>query len=163
MAFFNAEDMPDEQAPEKAVVGTGAELTDEEFVDLYRQFTLSQPIRIPVKMFTPDYEYRFINCKNANVFQRRRGLGWAPVLAAELEEILVPPYTVKDLHLGTHVDSQGRVALGDDLVFAKLTTRHAIAIRAHHAKLNRDKLNAGRAQFHNVGKLVGVVTEDVAQ
>lgn len=146
---------------EQAVVGTGVELTDEEFVDLYRQFTLSQPIRIPVEMFTKDFEYRFINCKNANVYQRRRGLGWAPVLAAELEEILVFPYTVKDLHLGTHVDAQGRVALGDDLVFAKLTTRHAIAIRAHHAKLNKEKLNAGRQQFHQVGKLVGVATEDI--
>ncbi len=149
-------------ADEQAVVGTGAQLTDEEFVDLYRQFTLSQPIRIPVDMFTPDFEYRFINCKNANVYQRRRGLGWQPVLAAKLDQILVPPYTVKDLHLGTHVDAEGRVALGDDLVFAKLTKRHATAIRAHHAKLNREKLNAGRNQFHQAGQLMGVATEDIA-
>ena len=123
--------------------------------------TLSQPIRIPTEKFTTDYEYRFINCKNANVFMRRRGLGWNPVLASELEDILVEPYTVKDLHLGTHVDAQGRVALGDDLVFAKLPKRHAIAIRAHHAKLNRDKLNAGRNKFHQAGQLAGVTTEDI--
>ena len=151
--------MPDKT--EQAVVGTGVELTDDELVDLYRQFNLSQPIRIPTEKFTTDFEYRFINCKNANVFMRRRGVGWTPVLAVELEEILVPPYTTKDLHLGTHVDAQGRVALGDDLVFAKLTKRHAIAIRAHHAKLNKEKLNAGRNQFHQVGKLAGVATEDI--
>ena len=151
--------MPDKT--ERAVVGTGVELTDDEFVDLYRQFNLSQPIRIPLEMFTKDFEYRFVNCKNANVFSRRLGLGWTPVIAAELDEILVPPYTVKDLHLGTHVDAQGRVALGDDLVFAKLTKRHAVAIRAHHAKLNKEKLNSGRRQFHEVGQLMGVATEDI--
>lgn len=150
-----------DEAAEKAIVGTGVKLSDEEFVDLYRQFTLSQPIRIPTEKFTTDFEYRFINCKNANVFQRRRGLGWIPVLADELEDILVPPYTAKDLHLGTHVDAMGRVALGDDLVFAKLTARHAIAIRAHHAKLNKEKLGAGRAKFHQQGRLAGVVTEDI--
>ena len=146
---------------EQAIVGTGVELTDDEFVDLYRQFTLSQPIRIPVEMFTQDFEYRFINCKNSNVFMRRRGVGWAPVLAKELDEILIPPYTKKDLHLGTHVDAQGRVALGDDLVFAKLTKRLAVAIRAHHAKLNKEKLTAGRNQFHQAGQLMGVATEDI--
>ena len=146
---------------EQAVVGTGAKLTDDEVIELYRQFSLSQPIRIPVEKFTPDFEYRFINCKNANVFQRRRGIGWIPILADELEEILVYPYTIKDLHLGTHVDAMGRVALGDDLVFAKLTTRHAIAIRAHHAKLNKEKLGAGRAKFHQQGQLASVVTEDI--
>ena len=146
---------------EEAVVGTGVQLTDEEYVDLYRQFSLSQPIRIPVEKFTTDYEYRFINVANANVYQRRRGLGWEPVLAEDLDNILVPPHTARDLHLGTHVDAMGRVALGDDLVFAKLTTRHAIAIRAHHAKMNADRLKAGRNRFHQAGQLAGVITEDI--
>ncbi len=147
-------------ADEQAVVGTGVELNDEEYMDLYRQFTLSQPIRIPLDKLTPDFEYRFINCSNANTFQRRRGIGWIPVLAEDLENLVVAPWTVVDLHLGTHVDAMGRVALGDDLVLARLTKRHAEAIRAHHARINRERLGAGRARFHQAGQLAGVITED---
>lgn len=146
---------------EQAVVGTGVELSDDEYMELYHQFSLSQPIRIPTNILSTAFEYRFINCANSNMFQRRRGIGWTPVLASELESLVVPPATVADLHLGTHVDAQGRVALGDDLVFAKLTTRHAIAIRAHHARINRDRLHSGRAKFHQQGQLAGVITEDI--
>lgn len=146
---------------ETAVVGTGIELNDEEFMDLYAQFSLSQPIRIPIEKLNPDFEYRFINCLNPNVFQRRRGIGWNPVLADELESLLVPPYKVTDIHLGTHVDTQGRIALGDDLVFARLTKRHALAIKAHYLKINQDRLKSGRRKFHSIGELAGVQTEDI--
>ena len=146
---------------EIAVVGTGIDLSDEDFMDLYAQFSLSQPIRIPLKMLNPDYEYRFINCLNPNVFQRRRGVGWIPILTKELESLLVPPYKVTDIHLGTHEDAQGRIALGDDLVFARLAKRHADAIKAHYQKINKDRLKSGRRKFHSIGELAGVTTEDI--
>ena len=140
---------------------TASELmSDEDIVELTRIFSLSAPIRIPKEKLDPNYVYRFINKRNSNVFQRRRGVGWKPVTLAELETLTIKPHTAEDLHIGTHTDADGHVVIGDDLVFAKLPKRYAEAIRAHHQKANANKLKSGRKKFHEAGLLAGVQTTE---
>lgn len=134
------------------------ELTDAEIVELYRNFSLSAPIRIPTDKLSPDFEYRWINKAKPNTYQRRRGVGWMPVTTKDLEKLVRPPHTVDDLHLGSNVTPDGYVGIGDDLVFARINKRYAQAIRAHNARINADRLKAGRARFHDAGKLAGAAT-----
>ena len=137
-------------------------LTEQEVVQMQAMFSLSQPIKIPTKMLSTEYEYRWINIDKKNVYQRRRGVGWMPIKDDELERLVVEPYTVEDLHMGTHVNPDGFIAIGDDLILARITRRHAEAIRAHFARLNREKLKSSKRRFHEAGKMAGVYTYEDA-
>lgn len=139
-------------------VSTDDGLTDAEVTELVERYSLSVPIRIPFHMLKQEWDYRFINCADKSAYQRRRGVGWVPVSASELNDLVVPPYTVEDLHLGTHTDAAGNVACGVDLVFAKMSMRIANAIRERYAKLNREKQGAGKRRFHQSGQLLGIET-----
>jgi len=134
-------------------------LTDDEIVELENNMKLSAPIRIPTHKLSPEFEYRWI-AKRPNVFQRRRGVGWTPVKASELKALVVEPYTVDDLHMGTHTAPDGMLALSDDLVFAKIPKRVAVAIRLRIAQINKDRLSAGRRRFHQAGEVAGVSTHE---
>lgn len=134
------------------------DLTDAEIVDLYKNFSLSKPIGIPVEKLDPNFEYRWINRANPSVFQRRRGVGWVPVTKLDIEKLCRPGYTVDELRLGTGYTPDGIVAIGDDLVFAKIPRRYAEAVRAHHAKINKDRMKAGKNRFHAAGELAGAST-----
>lgn len=141
------------------VTGTPVdELSDDDVIDLFKNFSISKPIRIPRDVLSPNFEYRWINKSKTSVFQRRRGVGWVPVRSDELPGLLRPGRRVEEVHMGTHVNADGHVALGDDLVLAKMPMRYAEALRAHQARINRDRIKAGKARFHAAGEVAGVST-----
>lgn len=147
---------------EKKSVGTPSEavssLSDDEVIDLYRQFSTSGPIQIPVEKLSPSYAYRWCNKSNPKTWTRRRGLGWQPVAFKELEQLVVKPHTVDELGLGTHVDAAGYLVLSNDLVFCKMPKRYADAIEAHLRQRYMDQAKAGKRRFHQAGELAGVST-----
>ena len=77
-----------------------------------------------------------------------------------MKDLVASPYTMEDIHIGTHTAPDGTVALSDDLVFAKMPKRFAEAIRARSIQINKDMLSAGRRRFHQAGKVAGVNTEE---
>ena len=136
-------------------------LTEDEILDIFRLNSLSAPIRIPTRKLTADFAYRWINKKDLRVFQRRRGIGWVGIKATELDSLCKDGYTASDLHMGTHTDNDGFVALSDDLMLAKLPKRIANAIEKHRVQLSKDKLGAGKRRFHQAGEHAGVSTHEV--
>lgn len=130
-------------------------MTDEELVHLERLYRLSAPIKIPVHQLDPNYVYRWVN-RNPKVFRRRLGIGWKPVTRKELEQLSKVP--LDDLHMGTHTDESGYVALADDLIFCKMPKRVAEALRKARMRENRTRLSAGKRLFHETGELAGVPT-----
>lgn len=139
-----------------------SELTDDQIVELFERYSPSVPIRIPTNKLSAEFEYRWINRRNPNVFTRRKGVGWRPVTMDELEELVLSPHTVEDLHLGTHVTADGLVAISDDLVLAKIPKRYANAYRKHREQKNKERREAGRRRFHQAGEMLGVSTEETA-
>jgi hypothetical protein len=143
----------------KAVTGTPVDvMSDEDIIEMYKNFALSKPIYIPKDQLDPNFEYRWINRHNPAVFQRRRGVGWQPVTKDDLAKLCRPGVTVEDLRLGTGYTPDGLVSIGDDLVFAKIPRRYAEAIRAHHTRINKERVKAGRNKFHAAGELTGATT-----
>lgn len=149
---------PANSKPVKTVSSSDDGMTDAEVTELIERYSLSVPIRIPFHMLKTDWAYRFINRANQSVYQRRRGLGWVPVKTAELADLVIPPYTPDDLHIGTHTDAEGNVACGVDLVFSRMPRRIYDAILARYAQINRDKQGASKRKFHQTGQLLGVET-----
>jgi len=143
----------------KVHTGTPADvMNDEDIIELYKNFSISKPIHIPLDMLDPNFEYRWVNRHNPAVFQRRRGIGWTPVTKDDLAKLCRPNVAVEDLRLGTGYTPDGLVVIGDDLVFAKIPRRYAEAIRAHHARINKDRMKAGKNRFHQAGELAGATT-----
>ena len=135
-------------------------MSEQEIVEIYKNFSLSAPIRIPTHMLSPNFVYRWINKRDKRVFTRRRGVGWVPVREAEVPKLMVAPYTINDLHLGTHIDADGVIAMSDDLVLAKLPKRVADAIEKYRVGQTKDRLSAGRRRFHQAGEQAGVATDE---
>lgn len=150
---------PSAQDDPRPVTGTVAdEMSDDEIVDLFKNFSLSKPLRIPFDKLDPAYDYRWINKAKPATYQRRRGVGWTPILATELQTFVKAGFKAEDLRMGTHVSPDGFVALGDDLVLARIPIRYAQAIRAHYARINQNRMKAGKNRFHQAGELAGVGT-----
>jgi len=139
---------------DEGLVLDGQALSDGEVVDLFKNFSVSQPIRINTKQMNPNYAYRWIS-KRAAVYNRRRGVGWQVVKADKLEEHVAPGVSVSEVSLGTHTDAEGNVALADDLLLAYIPKRYAEAIKAHAMRLNQDRVQAGKRRFHETGDLLG--------
>lgn len=152
--------MADQEAVEAQDPANPEDLTDEEILETFDRFRVSQPIQIPNEMLDPNYEYRWINRRKPNVLTRRKGVGWTPVKKDELEDLVVEGHTVEDLNLGTHVTSDGVIAISDDLIFAKIPKRYADAYRKRHEKRTQEQINAGRRRFHQAGEMLGVETEE---
>lgn len=152
---------------EEQVSGVGFDgfddLTEEEFLEVFREFNLSSPIRIPKDKLTPNYVYKWINRADSRVFQLRRAKGWVPIKATELPDLCREGVEVDDLHLGTHVSADGHVCLGDDLILARMSRRRADAIRTHLNKINSQRMQSGRAKFHDAGRMLGVNTFEEAR
>ena len=142
---------------EEEVYDHTKDMTDEELVDVARMYRLSAPIKIPKDKLSPNFVYRWVN-RNTKVYRRRSGVGWTKVKEKELEELALVP--VEQLHMGTHTDVDGYVALSDDLVLMKLPKRVAKAIQEGHARENRARMEAGKRLFHETGELAGVKTYD---
>ena len=134
-------------------------LSDEDLVEIDRLYRLSSPIRIPVEKLNPEWEYRWVN-RTPKVLRRRRGIGWSPVTMDDLERISLVP--IDQLHMGTHPDADGHLAIGDDLVFCKISKRIAMALRKARERENRARLSMGKRLFHETGELAGVETYDKA-
>lgn len=148
-------------ANEKVLTTSRSEdLTDQEIVELFERFSPSQPIRIPTKLLSPEYEYRWINRAKPSVFTRRKGVGWRPIAYKDMENYVRDGVEVEDLHLGTHVTPDGLLGISDDLVFACIPKRYAVAYRRHRARKNEERRTAGRRRFHQAGELMGVATEE---
>lgn len=146
---------------EKAVLASVTpQMSDKDVIDLFERYSLSVPIRIPTQMLDPNFCYRWINRKDQRVLTRRLGVGWKVVKEKELAELLVEPYTVEQLNLGTHVLADGAVAIADDLVFAKIPRRYVELYNEAKRKRDKERLTGGRRRFHQSGELMGVKTEE---
>lgn len=139
---------------------TQRDLSDKEILDLFERYSLSVPIRIPTRMLSKDWSYRWINRKDQKVMTRRLGVGWKPVKFNDLKNLLVEPFTVEDLNLGTHVLADGTVAIADDLVLAKIPQRYVTMFKEAKRKRDEERLKGGRRRFHQAGELLGVSTEE---
>lgn len=159
MSIFSQTEKPVEEAPE-ATQPASTEPTDQEVLELFERYSLSVPIRIPTRMLDPQYSYRWINKKDQRVFTRRIGVGWKPVKFNDLKNLVVSPYTVEDLNLGTHTDPSGFVAIADDLVLAKIPKRYVEAYNAAKRKRDEEARQGGRRRFHQAGELLGVATDE---
>lgn len=147
-------------AAKEKVEAVQPEMSDQEVLDIFNRFSLSVPIRIPEHMLTKEFSYRWINRKDQRVFTRRKGVGWSVVKIDDLPKLVVPPYKVEDLNIGTHTLQDGSVAIADDLVLAKIPTRFIEAYKAAKRKQDQEKLRGGRRRFHQAGELLGVKTEE---
>lgn len=140
--------------------GVGYDEAAEDVVDIYKNFSLSQPIRIPKQKLNPQYVYRWINRLNKKNYQRKRGMGWVMIKADDLEDLVREGVDVNSLHLGTHVDAEGNVALGEELVLARMPAARAQAIKDHLREVNEARTRSGRKKFHETGRLAGVSTHE---
>jgi hypothetical protein len=136
------------------------EKSDDEILELFERFNLSVPIRIPTEMLDKSFSYRWINRKDQKVLTRRLGVGWKPIKKDELPALVVKPYTIEDLNLGTHTLADGTVAIADDLVLAKIPMRFVHAYNAAKRKRNEELRKGGRRRFHQAGELLGVSTDE---
>lgn len=133
-----------------------AEMGDDDILDLARQYKLSAPLRIPLNLLSTEYDYRWIGT-NPKQYRKRLGVGWTPVTKKILTEQLsnVP---IDQLHMGTHFGPDGRLLLGQDLVFAYRPKRIGKTLRDADAKRRQDAVSRGQRQFHEAGKMTGVGT-----
>jgi hypothetical protein len=133
-----------------------AAMSDEDIVDISRQYKLSAPLRIPTHLLNQEFDYRWIGT-SPKQYRKRLGVGWTPVMKKELEERLskVP---LSDLHMGTHFSPDGRLCLGMDLVFAFRPKRIGKALREADERRKREAVDSGKRQFHEAGQLTGVGT-----
>ena len=146
---------------EKAVMALATpEMSDTDVLDLFERYSLSVPIRIPTHMLDPNFCYRWINRKDQRVMTRRLGVGWKVIKESELPTLLVEPYTVEQLNLGTHTLADGSVAIADDLVFARIPRRFVKLYNDAKRKRDKEILSGGRRRFHQAGELMGVKTEE---
>ena len=136
------------------------EESEQDILELFERFNLSVPIRIPTYMLSTEFSYRWINRKDQKVLTRRLGVGWKTIKKDELPSLVVKPYTVEDLHLGTHTLPDGTVAIADDLVLAKIPMRYVHAYNAAKRKRDEQLRKGGRRRFHQAGELMGVSTEE---
>ncbi len=137
-------------------------MTDDEIVEIAKQYRPSQPIRIPNLKLDPNYEYRWVNKTQKN-WRRRRGTGWTPIKNKGengLERFLRPGVRIDELSMGTHYDSDGYLCLDKDLVLCFISKRIAEVIRKSLSDAQRARLKASRSVFHDAGKLAGVGTYD---
>lgn len=135
-------------------------LSDGDILDLFERYSLSVPIRIPTHMLDPNWGYRWINRKDQKVLTRRLGVGWKVVHKDELPSLVVKPYTVEQLNLGTHTLTDGSVAIADDLVLAKIPKRYLQMYAEAKRKRDQERIKGGRRRFHQAGELLGVATEE---
>lgn len=144
------------KTPKPAEIADLDDMSDEEFVEAFKEFSLSSPIRIPKDKLDPNYVYKWLNRSDSKMYQTRRGKGWSPVTEEELRTLLRPGVRLEDLHIGTHISQDKYVVLGDDMVFGKMAKRRAAAIRAHISEINKDRVNSSRNKFHQTAELLGV-------
>lgn len=137
-------------------------MTDEQIVEIAAQYRPSTPIKIPNELLDPNYEYRFVNRAMKN-WRRRRGTGWTPITESgdnRLQRFLRKGVHIDDIHMGTHVDSDGFICLSNDLVLCFIVKRIAEAIRKSLSDEQRSRMRASRSMFHDAGKLAGISTYD---
>ena len=138
-------------------------LTDEQIVEIAREFRLSSTIKIPNHLLDPNYEYRWVNKTQKN-WRRRRGIGWRPISekgTEGLERFLKKDVELDAISMGTHIDpGSGHLCLDKDLVLCYIPKRIVEAIRKDLSDRQQARMKAPRAVFHDAAKLAGVGSFD---
>ena len=140
-------------SPEVTPMAEGEALSPEEVAEIERQYSLSQPIKIPNEKLDPNYTYRWIS-KDVGNLRKRKAKGWVLVTNARLAELCRKGITVDELHMGTHVGADDLVSVNKDMALGCLPMRHAKAYQQHFLARSQAREGGASRNFHATGRLV---------